>query len=139
MKIKYVAQRQKKDCMLACLAMILNIEYNKLHSMFWRDFDKTGLELEIGRDFLADSGFNIIEKRNFGFDVISNARKEMWKPFAPIHLVKVRQWLDRQSTHAIVMDGKGKIYDPGYRTAKKNSYYEVISVVGCFPSKTIKI
>lgn len=133
MKIKYIAQRQKSDCVIACLAMITGISYNRIIPNFWRDFNKTGLEIEHAANYLMDCGFFIIIKEGRGSLNNTVLNKEMWKPFAEIHLIHVQQYLDRpQISHAIVMDNKGKIYDPGDIEATKQTYYEVKKVVGCF-------
>lgn len=135
MKIRYVAQRRKTDCIIACLAMILNISLDNIEANFFTDFDsdKGGLKIDQTIDYLIDCGWFVIRKEGYGAINITQSRKELWKPFAPIHLVKVKQWADRPTTHAIIMTSNGKIYDPGDKKYIKKNYYEVLTVLGCFP------
>lgn len=132
LRIKYVAQRQKKDCVIACLAMILPASYESIIQNFWTDFDRQGIELEHAANYLMDCGFFTIIKEGIGSPNNSMHNELMWKPFADVHIVSVRQFVDRKTAHAVVMSSTGKIYDPGQLKSSKKDYYEVIKVLGLF-------
>jgi hypothetical protein len=60
----------------------------------------------------------------------------MLRPFADVHIVRVLQHVDSPIGHALVMDRKGRLYDPedpGPVDAEK--FYTVTHVVGFFDER----
>ena len=113
--------------------MVLGREYSDVVTEFKNDFNKSGTDGEIAKEFICDHGFSVIEKRGTGYSDIRNHNKRMMEPFAPIHIVSVRQFIDSPKLHhAFVMDSKGKIYDPHDKAQEKVLFYSVEHIMGFF-------
>jgi hypothetical protein len=135
MKIKYIPQRYKKDCSVACVAMITRQPYNEVLNNLTGDFDKTGLKVEDSLEYIQRNGLTVIQKSYIGYLKRKLNNKRMGKPFADIHYVVVQPYADCKTFHAAVMDNKGKIYDPADRTIQTiDKYYEILVVGGCWYS-----
>jgi hypothetical protein len=132
-KIQHVQQKHDKGCVVACIAMVLGWDYDKVATEFHNDFDKRGIKTDFAKELICAHGFSVIEKRGDGYIDRHEHNKRMMQPFAPIHIVTVQQFVDTPShTHAFVMDAKGKIYEPGDKSMKEVLFYEVKHVMGFF-------
>lgn len=92
--------------------MILGWSYEKVTENLLTDFSKTGLTHKLTREFITDFGYQAITKESVCYHTVTSSNREMLKPFAPVHLVEMKPWCDRETWHAAVMDSKGKIIDP---------------------------
>jgi hypothetical protein len=136
LKIKHVAQEHDKGCVIACIAMVLGWDYQVVAAEFHNDFNKSGINIDFAADFLGEHGFSVIEKSGTRYLDLAAHNRRMMQPFAPIHLVSVQQFVDKpKTTHCVVMDAKGKIYDPADKNAKDILYYSVHSVLGFFDER----
>lgn len=130
-KIKHVKQEHEKGCVVACIAMVLGWDYQTVAAEFRNDFNKHGISTDFAKDFLCDHGFSVIEKRGTGYIDLREHNKRMMEPFAPIHIVSVQQFVDMPKiTHAIVMDAKGRIYEPTDASSTDIIYYSVNHIMG---------
>lgn len=140
MKIKWIEQKHKSSCSIACIAMILDFDYDFIIDQFENDFDTKGNTLELAKKYLTYNGMNCIELRSFGFEEILQINQKMLRPFADIHYISIQQFIDSKTNHAVVMDNKGRIFDPGDKNRTKFTHddlFEVSSVLGLwYPSKT---
>jgi len=138
-KVKYVEQKKECDCAIACLAMILEFDYDFILGQFNIDFNKNGLDTKLAAKYLVDNGLSCIVKENYSHEQAFTANNEMLKPFADVHFVSFKQFCGAKDNHAVVMDSSGRIYDPGNPKIKKldvNYLYSVELVLGLFyPSK----
>jgi hypothetical protein len=132
LRIKHVAQKHDKGCVVACIAMVLGWDYDKVVAEFHNDFNKKGISGDIAKDFICDYGFSVIEKRGGGYIDLDEHNKRMMTPFAPVHIVTVKQFIDAKINHCVVMNSKGKIYDPSDKSRDKVFYYSVEHVMGFF-------
>jgi hypothetical protein len=133
MKIRYVAQKHQHGCLIACIAMVLGWDYDKVAVEFKNDFSKHGTDGEFAKQFICDHGFSVIEKRGTGYLDRRAHNKRMLEPFAPIHIVSVQQFIDKpKQYHGIVMDQKGRLIDPCNKKAKDVIFYECVHVMGFF-------
>lgn len=131
MKIRWVGQKHDKGCVIACIAMVLDWEYDKVVSEFHNDFDKRGVTTDFAREFINDHGYSVIEKRGHGYANIRLHNKRMMIPFAPIHIVSVQQFVDKpKHAHAFVMNHKGRIYEPADKKLTDVPYYYVRHIMG---------
>jgi hypothetical protein len=115
MQIKLVKQDDEKGCSAACIAMILGKSYQEITERLYTNFARTGLSHKVAREFITDFGFQAITKEVWCFHTTELINLEMIKPFAPVHLLEIKVWPDHSTWHALVMDQKGKLFDPaGY-------------------------
>jgi hypothetical protein len=136
MKIKYVAQKDPCGCAVACISMVTGIPYDKVAARLEADLSKNGLASEITRNFVTDAGFSVIEAIAHGYNMISQSNKRMARPFADIHIVSVLPFADSEFNHAVVMDKRGRIYDPDSLKRKDLShYYYIVRVQGYFDDR----
>lgn len=130
--IELVTQEESCGCTVACIAMVLGKKYWEIRADFQSDFDRDGMEFEKVKAYLGDHGCSIISKRVAYYNDLQFCKKEMWKPFAPVHVVWMTQLFDMPHSHVVVMDAKGKIYDPAQNDIKivKNPYaiHETIGI-----------
>jgi hypothetical protein len=133
MKIKFVKQEDRFGCAVACIAMATGRTYEDVSKDFAQDFNKRGLFTRQITQYLADCGFQIIYKKVDFFNDIKFGRDELLKPFAPVHIVNVKQYFDAGSGHSVVMDKKGKIFCPNEVDEEeiKNAYC-IDDVIGIY-------
>lgn len=112
MEIKFIKQEEDYGCVIACMAMVLGETYSSVRRHFLNDFSKKGISFKETIGYLADKGFQIIHKEVGFYNHIDFSRKEMLKPFAPVHIVLIRNCYDAKMTHVVVMTNKGKILCP---------------------------
>jgi hypothetical protein len=131
MKIQYVPQKDPAGCAVACMSMVTRIPYDKVKQHFLANFDKDGLHPDHTREFVCNEGFSAIETLSRGYNNLASNNKHMARPFADVHIVTVQQKVDSRLNHAIVMDRKGRIYDPENPKLKDLShYYYIVRVTG---------
>ena len=131
MKIQYVAQKDPAGCAVACMSMVTGIPYDKVKQHFNANFEKDGLSPDHTREFVCDQGFSSVEATARGYNNLAGSNKRMSRPFADVHIVTVQPKVDSRLNHAIVMDKKGRIYDPENPKIKDLSdYYYIVRVTG---------
>ena len=113
--------------------MVTGRNYDDLIKDFAGNFHKHGIDDEILTDYLGDQNFSLVQKIASHWNNKDFARKEMLKPFAPAHLVKVKMFADSTLYHWVVMDYKGKLYCPLGKSDEftRNSYW-IYKVIGLF-------
>src|SRR5688572_7230276 len=112
MKVIHVTQDEPYGCMIACLAMVLGKSYADVRKDFYTDFSQEGIEMEKAADYLAENGFTVIEKTMTNWMHRDRVKKEMLRPFAPVHIVRFQQYTDAPFGHVVVMTNKGKFLCP---------------------------
>jgi hypothetical protein len=129
-----VIKQVRAGCAPACIAMVLGRSYESVLSDFHNDFLDDGQDIEQTMDYLSDFGVSIIRKevRYYCGDV-KFGRDELLKPFAPIHIVRVKEKFDSTTGHLVVMDESGKLFCPLGQTEEeiKNSYV-ITTVLGLY-------
>lgn len=131
MKIKYVRQKHRSGCAVACIAMITGLSYDAVKKQFQTNFEHGGMKPEHSRDFILEHGFSAIEVTPSTYKNVPTINKRLSKPFADIHFVSVQPFADSEVNHAIVMDKNGRVYDPEDPKCKDLSrYYCIVSVIG---------
>lgn len=111
-EIKLVKQEGKCGCVIACLAMVLGKTYREIESDFWNDFEEQGIDLEKTADYLSDCNYSVIQKEVTYYNTAKFGRDELLKPFAPVHLVRIRPKFDADVGHLVVMDENGELFCP---------------------------
>lgn len=136
MKFEYVPQEHDCGCSAACIAMALGVKYQDVVKHFRQDFDRQGLtDREVG-DYIGDHGFSLIRKTAHCFMDIQSSNEKMMQPFADIHIVSARQFINSKMGHSFVMDSKGAIFDPENKDAKSlDRYYSIDTVLGFFDER----
>ena len=131
MKINYVRQKHRSGCAVACIAMVTGIPYEQVDKHFQTNFQHDGLKPEITRMFVCDQGFSSIEAISHGYHSLSDSNKRMARPFADVHIVSVQPFADSEINHAVVMDKRGRVYDPDRPDIKNlSAYYYIVRVSG---------
>lgn len=122
--MKIVKQEEKCGCTIACIATVLNLTYKQVRKDFVNDFENEGMKLKNVASYLADHGKQIIHKSELYYSHKDFGRAEMLKPFAPVHIVSIKQSFDHKNGHVVVMDKKGKLFCPDGLTDEevRNSY-----------------
>lgn len=134
MKIKLIYQKNKFGCAVACLAMVSGRTYDDVVQDFINDFNEDGLEIEKALDWLGDNGFSVLVKEIRCYNQKDFARAYMFKPFAEVHIVRVRNKVDTMN-HLIVMDKAGKLFCPdGTSDADLRLCYLIDMVLGLYPN-----
>lgn len=115
------------------MAMILGKSYEEIDQDFIQSFDSRGLTSKEIIKYLAFCGRQIIRKEVEYFNQVKFGRDELLKPFAPAHIVTIRQCFDSKDTHAVFMDETGKIYCPSEigEDEIKNAY-SIDEVIGVY-------
>lgn len=116
---------------MACIAMITGLAYDEVDKHFQTNFEHEGMYAEHSRGFICDQGFSAIEVLQHGYCGLQAANKRMNRPFADVHLVSVQPFADSKINHAVVMDKRGRVYDPD-RPEKRSltEYYSIVRVTG---------
>lgn len=133
-KFRYIKQEERFGCVVACIAMLTNKTYIQVSKEFANNYNKHALALNKYFNYLTDEGYNIIWKEaiHTNHKKDSRERKIMCTPFADWHLVSVQLFADGIH-HCVLMDSKGKVYDPDPDIKclrSLNIYYDVLGVVG---------
>lgn len=131
MKIKYVRQKHSSGCAVACIAMVTGLSYDEVDRQMQTNFNNDGLKSEITRLFVCDQGFSSLEMISHGYSELAASNKRMNRPFADVHIVSVQPFADSEMNHAVVMDKRGRVYDPD-RPEKRSltEYYYIVRVTG---------
>jgi hypothetical protein len=136
MKIKYVAQKHEYGCSVACMAMITGLSYDEIERAFARDFSRGGLESNFSRAFICDHDFSAMVVTPHGYSDIRASNRRVSRPFADVHFVSVRPFPDSTLNHAVVMDRRGRVFDPQTRGHRDLSpFYYINYVVGFFDER----
>jgi hypothetical protein len=131
--IKLVRQEDPFGCAVACIAMVLGRTYESVKADWSNDFAKDGVTTNQITGYLGDAGCSVLYKNLMNWNEKDFARKEMFRPFAPAHILCIKQLYDATIYHAVVMDAKGKIYDPAGHTDKEvKSWYLLDEVIGVY-------
>lgn len=131
--MKYVRQERDYGCAVACIAMITGESYSDVEGCFKENFDKQALSLDAARVFLCDHGYAAIEKVCYGYMDVRQSNKRMAVPFAPTHMVTVMPYINARYSHSVVMDAKGRVYDPAHPEIRDfKTYYSIVAVTGYF-------
>lgn len=131
--MKLVEQKEPYGCTVACLAMVLGATYEDVQSQFINDFTKRAISFKQVLDYLGENGFSVLHKEAKCYNDRHLFRDELFRPFAPVHIVHVRPRADMKSSHVVVMDQKGKIFCPGGHTEDEiRNAYEVTDTVGLY-------
>lgn len=112
--------------------MVLGREQSEINRDFVNDFGRKGVPVWVIREYLEDTGLSIVEKQARTSNDKVKHNKRMWEPFAHAHIVMVQPVADQKTNHVVVMDRKGKIFDPDNKQANGSDYYYVITVLGIF-------
>jgi hypothetical protein len=133
MSITYIKQKHPSGCVIASLAMVTGQTYDKVLSDLKGHWHISGASSGVD----DDASFQYLSKLGYAIRIIphdyapTETFTEEWppKPFAPIHICSVFN----EGFHAVVMDDKGKIYDPDDKKKKKLSdFHRVYNVVGIY-------
>lgn len=134
--IKFIEQQEKSGCAIACIAMVLGRTYKSVRDDWQNDFDQDGVFLEKTMEYLGDHDCSLIHKLTRNYNQKDFARKEMLKPFAPVHVVRVMPAFDSDVGHLVVMDARGKLICPQRFTDKNiRDSYAITDVVGIYRKK----
>lgn len=132
-KINFVKQKHKHACSIACVAMLTGENYDDIIKEFINNFHKNGIDDDTVLNYVANKGYSTLEKEITRFSNKDLARAEMLKPFAPIHLVKVKINPDSGLNHWVIMTKKGKFICPmEWSDALIRASYRILLVVGIY-------
>ncbi len=130
---RWVQQKHKNGCGIACLAMILKTTYDEADTLF-SIFNGEGILVAQMDELLACYGYAIarISKKTYlrGYKEVP---RDNWPvtPFAPIHLCLVRVSKRAKIDHFIIMLKDGTILDPDNKDKKSLSdYHDVHHIAG---------
>lgn len=123
-------------CGIACLGMLLDLDYNAVREIAPELCEKCGVEQEVMDAVLSARGFAVM--RVTQYQPFDDTTLPKWppKPFAPRHLVLVTQTRKDHVAHWVTTDARGRVYDPAddeYTPSRLSRYYRVESVAGVFP------
>jgi hypothetical protein len=129
----FVPQEDPNGCAIACVAMVMNWAYRDVRTALGLAFcNHCGVTDELLDGLLANHRYAIARK--FMWDPMTRAPRESWppKPFAPIHIAKVRRSDAAPLAHAVIMLDNGAILDPETNGSplELSDYWKVISVTG---------
>jgi hypothetical protein len=124
--IKRVEQKGP-TCTIACMAMILGVEFDHVAKHF--EFPEEGRLTKIA-DYLGDHGYSVLIKESMYHAFPRFGFTEMCKPFAPAHVLHLKQFADQQVQHVVVMDQKGKLFDPARENCVLDDFYMLTGVLG---------
>lgn len=134
MKIKHVTQEDTLGCGIAVLAMVTGRTYEEVYADFAQDVGTQGLSLEQIIEYSGNAGFSIIHKYVTHFADIKFGRDEIFSPFAPVHIVRLKQYFDANIGHVIVMDKDGKFFCPSNQSEEEiRNSYAITDVLGLYP------
>ena len=134
-KFKYVPQQEDCDCGIACLAMVTGHPYGEVYFSFKRR-GPTKFKQEV--QYLRDQGLYVVGMIPDAYINRERINEIMLRPFADIHLVCFKQFVDSDINHVMVMTNKGKLYDPQPTIKDKvdlKDIYLIEDVVGIYYEK----
>jgi hypothetical protein len=139
MKIQYVRQQHECGCAVACMAMVTGLPYDKIEKQFVANFGREGVAPEVTRNFICDHGFSAVEVIAHGYHDIRQSNARMRRPFADVHVVSVLPQPDAEMNHAVVMDRRGRVYDPAMPKVRDlGEYYFICRVQGFYDERKRK-
>jgi hypothetical protein len=132
-RVKLVRQQDDNSCSFACIAMVTGRDYEDVRKDFSPVALENGITIQQIIKHLAHHGFSVIFKTVEYYNQKDFARDEILKPFAPVHIVSITRFVDRNFDHVVVMDKKGKLYCPSGSTDEYvRSAYTINSVIGIY-------
>ena len=135
-KIKLVKQREGNDCGICVLSTILNKPYEKVKNDFYKDIIEDGISLDDAINYLGDHSCSLVYKTLTNYQNKDTAKDEMLRPFADIHVLSVRPYVDADMYHMVLMNKEGEILDPGGETDEFiRNLYQIVGVVGVYKHK----
>ena len=131
MKISYVPQKDDYGCAVACISMVTGIPYDTVAKSFHANFKREGMAPDKTRDYILEHGFSAIEVIPSTYKNVPTINARLSKPFADVHIVTVQSFADSDLNHAVVMDKRGRVFDPDNPKRKDLShYYCIVRVQG---------
>lgn len=127
--IRHVAQ-EGPTCTIAALAMIRGVSFVEVDMHIEHPSEMTLMKCA---DYLGDHGYGVIIKESLYHVHPRFGRGELTTPFAPAHILHVKQYADQTVQHVVVMDGRGRLYDPARApkvNVSLNDFYMVTGVLG---------
>jgi len=129
--IEHIIQEDPAGCMIACLAMIRGVSYQEVKAEFYGGFENDGITEGVAWDYLSAYGYTVIYRRVHCSSNPAEGHLHLKQPFAPVHLVCVRDFANAPHYHGVVMLDDGKILNPRKNgVTELSAYFEVISVAG---------
>lgn len=133
-KVRYVSANVTNSCAAACCAMILGKTLKQVLSDLYEHWEDEGKNAGLGDDvvdqYLAANGY-AIQRLRHEYEP-NKLLIEDWpvESFAPIHIVDV--WSSNPAgTHAVIMNGEGRVYDPSNKKIKSlDQYQRVFAIAG---------
>jgi len=131
--MKLIKQEDVQGCGIACLAMVTGKTYQEVLNDFMNDFEQQGMSLEGIMEYLKDFGYLTLYKSALHYQHNPRLKKDMIKPFADMHIVRILQFFDAEQGHLVVMDNRGKFLCPGGMSDKQvREAYAITDVVGVY-------
>lgn len=129
MTIKWVEQKHKNGCVVACLSMVTGIPYDDIMHDFTGDRTDEGLSCFVYDVWLAYKGYAI--QRVYKHYSPLHADRQSWppSPFADTHLALADT---AQGSHCLVWQRNGAVLDPLIETHRTLSDYTVGMITGVY-------
>jgi hypothetical protein len=125
--VRWVGQVERNSCAIACLAMLLGVDYAEARSRIPTFDPAVGTALSDVLRVLGENGWAYVEKWS---DYSPAARpRPRWPlpPFAPVHICAVRT----PGWHAVVMMRDGTVLDPLHPAPRRlDTYVDVLQITG---------
>lgn len=130
--VRFVAQEDENGCSLACIAMITGLTYAEVKAAFPTFCNCCGTHEDPVIEFLADSGYALAFKHEWL--TVQRRNREEWpvRPFADVHLVKVKVKEECPLNHHVIMLGDGTVLDPETDGSPRrlSDYLKIFSIAG---------
>lgn len=107
-----VIQNNKNGCGIACIATVLQVPYNNVAKDWERNLDNEGVTTEEVFHYLSDHGLDMILLQQMSWSNVKKNNERVLRPFADIHIISFKQFTDKKSQHAVIMDKDGKLFCP---------------------------
>ena len=127
--MKYIKQRHKYGCGVACLAMVTGNSYETVRRAFTFDAAKTGLTVQHMVHYLSSLGYWIQYKSMEPVGLINQQCTPM-RSIADSHICMVQN-SKTSKFHFVVVDSHGCLYDPADKTRTNLHNCKIISILGC--------
>lgn len=128
-KIKHV-QQKGPTCTIAAMAMIRGVGFDDVAVQFCNPEEGT---LNKIAGYLGDYGYSVLIKEVQYHSHPRFGHSELTTIFAPAHILHVKPYADDPTWHVVVMDQRGRLYDPAYdekHITSLNSFYRITGVLG---------
>jgi hypothetical protein len=131
-----IIQEDSCGCAIACMATILQKSYKEIKKDFYNNFIIEGLNSDRIVPYLAGYGLDITTHRANFYSDYSIAKKRFVKPFADAHILVIKQYADNDTTHAILMNNKGKLLCPTDGKEFIGTFLEAWELIGIWYPKS---